>query len=261
MNSWLKNILWLSFVVLVVVLMSFASSSKNNQVMGLPEITVDMHEDQVFLNKDDIEEKLLAKHLVDENFKYSDIDFAEIESYLLSLSEVKSVKVHSKIGHKWQIHVGLRQPIARLFNLNGTSCYLDKDGNLMPLSSNYSAHVLTINGYVNETDIKKSAIDVINNDSLKTIEILDDLYEISNYVCSDKFFSSQITHIYVNSESEFEMIPRVGKHRIMFGNSNHIAGKFKKLKVFYKEGLSKAGWEKYDTINIKYKNQIICSKR
>ena len=261
MNSWLKNILWLASVVLLIVLMSFAKSSKNEQIMGLPEVVVDMYEDQVFLNKNDVLERLMAKHLVGEDFTYSEVDFKAIEDHLLSLSEVKSVKVYSKLGGKWHIYVELRRPIARLFNLNGSSCYIDKDGYLMPLSENYSAHVLTINGFVNETDIKKNAIDVINNDSLKTIEILDDLYKISNYVCSDKFFSSQITHIYVNSENEFEMIPRVGKHRIMFGNSNHIAGKFKKLKVFYKEGLSKAGWEKYDTINIKYKNQIVCSKR
>lgn len=261
MNSWLKNILWLSFVVLVIVLMSFVNASKENQISGLPKVKVYQQKAHAFLTEPDIIERLKARHLIGENFSYGQIDFKAIEAYLLSLSEVKSVKVYTKTGEKWFVDVTLREPIARLFNLNGTSCYIDKSGRLMPLSPNYTAHVLTINGYVNETDMQRSAIDVINNDSLKTIEILDDLYEISNYVCSDKFFSSQITHIFVNSNGEFEMIPRVGKHRIMFGNSDHIAGKFKKLKVFYKEGLSKAGWEKYDTINVKYKNQIVCSKR
>ncbi len=261
MNSWLKNILWLCFVIVVIVLMSFVSTSKKARILGLPIVKVEMFEDQVFLNQADILADLMAKHLIGENFTYSQIDFGRIEQYLLSLSEIKSVKVFSKIGGEWYIYVKLRQPIARLFNLNGTSCYIDKTGSLMPLSSNYSAHVMTINGYINETDITKKVSNLINNDSLKTIEILDDLYEISNYVCSDKFFSAQITHIYVNSEREFELIPRVGKHRILFGNSDHIAGKFKKLRVFYDEGLSKAGWEKYDTINIKFKNQIVCSKR
>ena len=260
-NSWMKNILWLSFVILVIVLMSFVSSSKENQVLGIPKIMVNKHDGQVFLSSEGIREKLEDKLLIGEDYTYADIDFKEIESYLLSLNEIKSVNVYVESGNSWHINVELRQPIARLFNMNGTSCYIDKEGKLMLLSDNYTAHVITINGYVNETDMKKSAIDVINNDSLKTIEILDDLYEISNYVCSDKFFSSQITHIFVNSNQEFELIPRVGKHRVLFGNSEYMAGKFKKLKVFYTEGLSKAGWTKYDTINVKIKNQIICSKR
>lgn len=241
--------------------MSFVNSSKKEQVLGIPDISVDIHENQMFLSELDIQEKLIAKHLIGEDYTYSDVDFNKIESYLLGLSEVKSVEVHSKVGHHWEIKVNPRQPIARLFNLNGSSCYIDTEGKLMPLSSNYSAHVLTISGFINETDMERNAIDVINNDSLKTIEILDDLYNISNYVCSDKFFSSQITHIFVNPQKEFELIPRVGRQRIMFGNSDFLEGKFKKLKVFYQEGLSKAGWEQYDTINVKIKNQIICSKR
>ena len=36
----------------------------------------------------------------------------------------------------------------------------------------------------------------------------------------------------------------------------------KKLKTFYTEGLNKTdGWNKYSTINIKYKNQVVCTKK
>jgi len=261
MNSWLKNFLWLGFLIVVILLMGFAKSTRQDLVLGYPEIVLQLHEDQLFLNEGLILEKLESKKLIGKDFKYIQIDFEAIEKYLKSLSEVKTVKVFAEIGENWEIHIALRQPIARLFNLDGSSCYIDKAGKLMPLSDNYAAHVLTINGFVNETDMQKNVADVINNDSLKTIEIIDDLYEISKYVSSDKFFSSQITHLYVNSENEFEFIPRVGNQRILFGDSRHCEGKFKKLKVFYTEGLAKAGWGKYDTINVKFKNQIVCSKR
>lgn len=261
MNSWVKNFLWLVFIIVVVVLMGSVKSSRDDKVIGYPKIVVNVFEGQLFLDEATIREKLESKALIGEDFTYEQVDFSAIESYLRGLSEVKTVKVYAEIGTKWQIQVVLRQPVARLFNLNGSSCYIDTDGKLMPLSDNYTAHILTVNGFVNETNMKKNVSDVINNDSLKTIEILDDLYLISKYVCSDKFFSSQITHIYVNSENEFEFIPRVGKQRILFGDSHHYVGKFKKLKVFYTEGLAKAGWGLYDTINVKYKNQIVCSKR
>ena len=261
MNSWLKNILWLAFIIVIIIAMGFVNSSKQEKTIGLPKVTIKVYEDQLFLNEADILQKLIDKKLISEIHTYSNIDFAKIEFFLMGLSEVKQVDVHTKVSGNWQINIELRKPIARLFNLNGSSCYIDEEGKLMPLSNNYSAHVLTINGYVNETDMNKSVKDVINNDSLKTIEILDDLFNISNYVCSDKFFSSQITHIYVNSENEFELIPRVGKQRILFGDSEQLVGKFKKLKIFYKEGIANSGWGIYDTINVKYKNQIVCSKK
>lgn len=260
MNSWLKNILWLGFVIAIFVIMGFITSSKNEQIMKT-KISVDVFEDQVFLTKDDVRTRLVNQQLIGEGKVYSEIDFEKIESFLRGMSEIKSVEVFVNSGSEIEIKVELKRAIARIFNMDGSSCYLDKDGKIMPLSTNYSAHVVTINGYVNETDFTKNVFDVINNDSLKTIEIIDDLYKISDYVCSDKFFSSQITHIYVNSKQEFELIPRVGNQRILFGKAENVAGKFKKLDVFYKEGISNAGWEKYDTINIMYKNQVVCSKR
>lgn len=243
------------------MIMGFVKSSKNNQVVGLPEINIKVFEDQVFLTKQDILDRLKNQQLIGEQMTYSQVDFEKIELFLREMSEIKNVEIYVNAGRTYEINIELKQAIARIFNLDGSSCYLDQDGKLMPLSTNYSAHVVTVNGFINETDITKSVTDVINNDSLKTIEILDDLYEISNYVCSDKFLNSQITHIYVNANKEFELIPRVGNQRILFGKAENIAGKFKKLDVFYKEGISHAGWEKYDTINIMYKNQVVCSKR
>jgi len=261
MNSWLKNILWLGFVVLIFVVMSFINSSKNSQILGLPDVKINVFEDQLFLTEDDILNRLKNQGLVHANMIFSEVDINEIEQFLEGMNEVKNVKVFINSGDFWEIKIELKQAIARLFNLDGSSCYLDKEGNLLPISTNYSAHVVTVNGYINETDFTKNVQTVINNDSLRTIEIIDDLYSISDYVCLNNFLSAQITHIYINANKEFELIPRVGNQRILFGKAENIAGKFKKLEVFYKEGITNDGWNKYDTINITYKNQVVCSKR
>lgn len=220
MKSWLKNIAWLVFVVTVLILMSSVKQSKKNQYMSAPDIKFQMYEDQVFLTKEVIIRRLKNQQLLKDSMQYSDIDFAGIESFLTDMSEVKEAKVFTSAGPEWFIKITLKQAIARIFNLDGSSCYLDKDGHLMPLSTHHTAHVVTVNGYINETDLSRTVEDVINNDSLKTIEILDDLYQISNYVCSDEFFSSQITHIYINQNKEFELIPRVGNQRILFGGAS-----------------------------------------
>lgn len=261
MNPWLKNILWLIGVVVVLIIMSFAKTNQEERIIGLPKVRIDLYRDMLFLSKDDVLERLKDKDLIGEMKRYQEVDMEEIESFLAEMPEIKTVQVYSFIGGDWNIDITLRKPLARIFNRDGSSCYLDEDGTLMPLSNNYTANVITVTGNINEIDFSKNINQIMNNDSLKTIEILDDLYELSSYVCSDEFLSAQFTQIFINNYNEFELIPRIGDQRILFGPAENIAGKFKKLELFYTEGISRAGWENYDTINVMYKSQVVCSKR
>jgi cell division protein FtsQ len=261
MKKWIKNTLWLGFFVVALIVMSSMAKKKENKVIGFPEVDIDMYQDMMFLTEQDILQRLKDRHLVDSVKTYSQLDLEKIEQTLIDMPEIKSAEAYFFVSGKWNLDIQLRQPIARIFNLDGTSCYLDKEGTLMPLSDNYTAHVLTVDGNINESDYTKNVTGIMNNDSLITIEILDDLYAISNYVCSDEFLSAQITHVHINGHKEFELIPRVGEQRILFGDANFVAGKFKKLEYFYTEGISRAGWENYDTINVMYKSQVVCSKR
>ncbi|NOQ71320.1 MAG: hypothetical protein GQ574_04935 [Crocinitomix sp.] len=261
MKSWVRNTIWVLSIIVVIILMSLIDSTQDNKVVGLPVVELELHEDMMFLSEDDILERLADKGLVSEDKKYSEVDLGAIEQFLAEMPEVKKVQVFAHLGGEWVVDITLRRPIARIFNIDGSSCYLDKSGRLMPLSDNYTAHVLAVTGNINETDYSKDVGEIMNNDSLKTIEILDDLYQISSYVCSDEFLSAQFTQVHINTYNEFELIPRVGSQRILFGEAEDIAGKFKKLELFYTEGISRAGWENYDTINVMFKSQIVCSKK
>lgn len=241
--------------------MAFANTRQENKVVGLPDIEIEVTDHMLFLTKDEVMQRLTDRNMVAENKQYNENDVAAIEAEIEGMPEVRNVNVYTWVSGKWAIEIELRKPIARIFNSDSSSCYLDEDGTLMPLSDSYTARVMTVNGFINETDMGKNAVEIMNNDSLKTIEILDDLYAISQYVCSDEFFSAQITHVFVNQYHEFELIPRVGDQRILFGDARNVKGKFKKLEYFYSEGISRAGWENFDTINVMYRSQVVCSRR
>lgn len=261
MKKWLKNILWLTFAAGLWVLMVCVNTAQEDKIVGLPTLEIELIDDMKFLTAENLMERLKARDLVADSMVYSQADINAVETFIREMPEVKNVQVFTYISGEWVVDVKLREPLVRIFNRDGSSCYLDTDGTLMPLSRNYAAHVITVNGNINETDYTKTVENIINNDSLKTNEILDDLYAISTYVCSDEFSSAQITHIYINEYDEFEFIPRVGDQRIMFGDASHVEGKMKKLEWFYTEGISRSGWSQYDTINIMYKSQVVCSYR
>ena len=66
---------------------------------------------------------------------------------------------------------------------------------------------------------------------------------------------------YIKENKEIELIPRVGNHNILLGNINGYEEKFKKLKLFYSEGVKQTGWNNYKEINLKFKDQIVCVKK
>jgi cell division protein FtsQ len=99
---------------------------------------------------------------------------------------------------------------------------------------------------------------------LISIRNLDDIYRISSYVCNDAFLSAQIGQINLEKNGDFVLVPQVGGQKIIFGSARtneDVAEKFKKLTIFYKEGLPYEGWDKYEVINLKYDKQIVCKKK
>ena len=117
-------------------------------------------------------------------------------------------------------------------------------------------------GNISDSCVRASPknFDSLFSDSAGGACSLASLFRVAIYISNDPFFKAQIEQIYVDPDGEIELIPAVGSHVILFGRADDLDDKFSKLYAFYKYGLNKIGWNKYDIINIKYKNQVVCSK-
>ena len=156
-----------------------------------------------------------------------------------------------------------RTPILRVINYKNDSYYIDLEGKLMPLSESYTARVPIATGLITESYANTYSLDLLSrdiNDTLLTKFIIDDLYLLAKYINESEFWKAQIEQIYINADREIELIPVFGNHRILLGDATDLRDKFNKLLVFYKEGLNKTGWNVYTKINLKYKNQVVCTK-
>ena len=66
--------------------------------------------------------------------------------------------------------------------------------------------------------------------------------------------------IHLLENKQVILFPRVGSHTITFGLIESIKEKFDKLRLFYSKGLSTKGWHYYVDVNLKYKDQVVCTK-
>jgi cell division protein FtsQ len=263
MKKVFKIIFWVLFAVGLILIVFFASKENNNAVAKKPDISIHVEGENAFLTESELLDRLIYKRLYQKNMKVNVVNVKKIEAAIIKMEEVKNVRVYKNIGNSWNIDVELRNPIARIFTLSQKAYYLDDEGFTMGRSSLHTAHVLVFSGFITENMEKASVKEIINNDSLKSIRKLDDIYRISNYVCKDSLLNALIGQVYLEKNGDFILIPLVGKQTILFGSANSdevVADKFNRLKVFYKEGMPYEGWEKYNTIIVKYEGQIVCRK-
>src|SRR5690606_6219498 len=73
----------------------------------------------------------------------------------------------------------------------------------------------------------------------------------------DDFLRALIEQIYVEESGEIIFIPKVGKEKLVFGGTSQMEEKFDNLKIFYRDGLTKLGWNRYPVLNLKYVNQVV----
>lgn len=97
---------------------------------------------------------------------------------------------------------------------------------------------------------------------------------LARVIMADDFWRNNIVQINVQHDLGIEIVPRVGDHIVFLGYlplsakqserdeevTVFVREKLKRLRNFYRYGLSVAGWNKYQRIDIQYDNQIICKK-
>ena len=188
---------------------------------------------------------------------FYEVDLQEIENKIRGIKYIKRAEVYQTVGGELVVDIHQRNPVVRIIDRSGQGFYIDREGYIIPLSANYSPYVMVVNGAIGERYRRVSNIYDLDQEN----NLLMDIYNMVMYIRSDKFWEAQIVQIYVNGKGEFELIPRVGAHIIEFGKAEDIEEKFEKLWILYNEGFYNTGWNQYDKISLKYKNQAVCTKR
>ena len=192
---------------------------------------------------------------------FDSINFQNLEHKLNAHPPIRRVNIFKTFDGVVHIDITQRTPIVRIINSFGESFYIDQYGETLKHSRGYSAHVLVATGHINFR-LGQENINVLDTDyQTGTRNVLLELFQLANYINEDKFWKAQIQQIEVNRDREFELIPMVGAHVIIFGTFENHEEKFSRLKLFYRNGLSVKGWNTYSKINLKYEGQIVATKR
>ena len=234
----------------LVVLLVAAIGKKNHERCRDYTITVNGAQHNLFIDENDIK-KLLAES-VSGNIRgerLSDFNLRKLEQVIRRNAWVESANLYFDNRDVLHIKVKEEEPIARIFTTTGKSFYIDSSTKQMPLSDKMSARVPVFTNFPQKRLLSE-----------RDSALLNDVKKVALFILNDPFWMSQTEQIDITKERTFEMIPTVGNHIVRLGSSEDIDKKFHRLFVFYQQVMSKAGFNKYNVVDVQFDGQLIGTK-
>ena len=236
---------------LVIFLIGFAYNRYNNRICKDIIIKIDnQYYGNYFINEKDIYSLVTGE---DNEFirgkKYKNISLKNIELKIKSHKFVQNVQVYKDHEGNLIVKVEQSRPVARIIRNDGSGFYIGSTGEMLPLSEWFTARVVLVEIQKPRWLLKNEFLNKKNSKSF---------LELFKFIDNDKFWKAQIAQIVVKRNDDILLYLQVGKQVIEFGKPYNIEAKFKKLDIFLKEILPAKGWNKYQKVNLKFQDQIVC---
>lgn len=232
----------IGFCLVSLVVFLYGFSNLKNSTQKVADISIEFEEgDNLFMDYQMVNKLLIQNGGTVRNLAKSVIDLHILEANIQSHPMVESASVYLTVDGFLKAKIKQRTPIARVV-INTESYYIDRQAKSMPLSDNFSARVLLISG-----DVKEE-----NND---------EIHQLVSAILNDEFLKEQIIAIEKTPKNEYVLDTRVGDQKIILGKIENLNQKFKNLSSFYIKSMADSTIYKYDSINLKYNKQVVCTNK
>ncbi|WP_294822627.1 cell division protein FtsQ [uncultured Flavobacterium sp.] len=228
-------------LMLGIVIFLFSFSSRRNESRMLKKVDVMFADNEAFITRDKVNKLLIQNYGSVTGIRKDKLDLNNVEKTLDADPMIDKAEVFTTVDGRLEAVVRQRRPVARICK-GGNSYYIDSKGRQMPLSENYTARVPIVTGEIDSADKDK-------------------LHRLLRYMSDDDFLKKNIIGIEVNAAGGMRMRSRGYDYDIVFGRPINIEKKFNNYKAFLQEAMRDTLIEKYKTINLKFTQQVVCTKK
>ena len=178
------------------------------------------------------------------------IDLRRLEDGLKTNPWIRNAELYFDSKDALHVFVEEREPIARVFTTQGSSFYMDSSGARMLLLDKMSIRVPVVTNFTSARrfDAADSAL-------------LQQTKSIVQFIYGNEFWNAQVGQIDITTDRKFELIPVIGDHIIKLGDGENIEEKLNRLYVFYKQVMSKVGFNKYAALNVAFNGQVVAIRK
>ena len=245
--------MWVVTAAALVLLFIFARENYLNT--PVKSVTLIPATDSGFVRRsvlhDEIEKSLTKS-------KVGTVDMIKIQKKLDANPWIESNAAYIDLDGNLNISFKEYEPAFRVFDNNGHSAYVTEDGIVVPACSNYTPYRLIASGnfQIDNDSTSFRLCDTLDRDR----NILNALHWFKA-IEGNTFAKNCVGQLYCNKRNEFELTVRGLAAKVIVGDTCLAADKLKRLEIFMKQRINNPETQALKSINLNYKNQIVCTKR
>ena len=166
----------------------------------------------------------------------------EIENYLAAFSNFEDVECSLSTTGKLKVDIIPMIPELRVFD-GDMSYYINKDGKRIESKPNFFVDVPVVTGNFTPSFTPRN------------------LLSVSRFIQRDPILRHLVGMIEVRDADNIILIPRIHGHVINLGDTSNLQEKRQAIVTMYRKVMPYKGWDTYDTISVKFRRQIVATRR
>lgn len=170
------------------------------------------------------------------------LNIKRIRDHFQRMSNFERVDVMIDAQGKLMFEIVPLIPVMRIFTGN-KSYYINAAGKHIEATPEFSADVPVVTGKFAGGFSPRYLLPVIR------------------VIREDEMMRNLVSMVEVCDSNNILLVPRIHGHVINFGDTTRLGEKVHNLKLFYRKVIPNKGWLEYDTISVKFRHQVVASRR
>ena len=254
----LSIVLWAVTAIALVVLFAFGRRHYLETPLQGIAFHIDRHLEKGFIDRDSEMRQFESVCDLEHHTKISGIDLMKIQKLLSGNPWVETSSAYIGLNDTLTITVKEYEPVLRVFTQDKRSVYVTHEGIIFPSSPRYTPRTIIASGHYNfPAPLKGDRA----TDSLYKDSGIKEALAIAEALQQDPFLNGNVGQIYRNEKNEYELTVNNLQARVLLGDTLQMASKLSNLKVLLEKYSGTDELSGYKTVDLQYKNQIVCTKQ
>ena len=213
------------------------------------DVVITNNHSQNFISEDEVAGMVRSSVI---GKKIDEINTFALEQRLCRSSAICKAEAYMQGPSTLVLEVTQRNPVARFQTTEG-GFYCDSSGYILPLLGKVTLDLPVVSGHI-RFDAPKSGYPAEGR------EWLGDMLRLTEAIRNNSYWSREIEQIWVAENSDIALYTRSCDEKFILGGLDGINDKLTKMAGYYRtiRPQAKAKGKTYTTVNLKYKDQIIC---
>ncbi len=250
-----KAVRFILILLGIVVIVILSNITMRSLPVSVSEVRIDYKGGDTLVDRAYVVSKLHSKFGDLAKKKRKEVHAEQLEAYLMQQNFISKANVFLSLTGKLNIDIVQNRAIVRVYTSNGGQFYIDDDMQVCSSDFPKAANVIIASGELKGVPKAKSALDTAAFPQYHTI------YNVAKIISEDDILRNQIDQIFFSKKEGLQLIPKVGDYVILLGQAGHEKEKLNKLHYLYKDGFSKHGWDNYSLVDLKFENQVVCTRK